>query len=261
MEKLKACALITGASSGIGKAIAISLAKQGCALLLVSRSENNLRQLAQQLSDQYRVNVNYLAADLSVANAAETVADWCRNTTTSLNILVNNAGYGLWGDFEKLNLAEQQNMLRLNIGAVTTLTYYLLPVLKQQEQAYILNVASTAAYQPVPTLALYAASKAFILSYSRALRYELKDTAVSVSCLCPGPTATGFADRAGMSAFADLAEKFNMEAAEVAATGLKGLFSKKAEIIPGFLNRVSSAGARYLPKALIERIAAGLYRR
>jgi short-subunit dehydrogenase len=260
VENFKAYALITGASQGIGRAIAISLAQQGYSLLLVSRSANELHLLAQQIEEQYHVEAKYLAADLSVANAAEGITNWCHTITQSLTILVNNAGYGLWGNFENLDLASQQNMLQLNISVVIELTHHLLPLLKQQKQAYILNVSSTAAYQAVPTLALYAASKAFILSYSRALRYELKDTTVAVSCLCPGPTATGFADRAGMSALAELADKFNMQATEVAAIGLKGLFAKKAEIIPGFLNKVSVVGATYLPKALIERITAGLYR-
>ena len=121
-------------------------------------------------------------------------------------------------------------------------------------------MASTAAYQAVPTLAVYAATKAFVLSFSRALRIELKDV-VSVSCLCPGPTDTGFAHRAGMDAIADLAEKFNMQPGEVAKIGLEGMFNKKAEIIPGLLNKLSAIGSRHLNKALIERIASGLYKK
>lgn len=241
--------------------MALQLAKQGYSLLLVARSGDKLEALAQEIQTQYKVGVKYLAVDLSLTGAAKTIADWCGDHTTSLTILVNNAGYGLWGDFEQLDLSAQQNMMQLNIGAVIELTYHLLPLLKARKQAYILNVASTAAYQAVPTLALYAASKTFVLSYSRALRYELKDTGIAVSCLSPGPTATGFADRAGMSALAELADKFNMQSADVAAIGLKGLFNNKAEIIPGFLNKLSAFGARHLPKALIERITAGLYHR
>jgi short-subunit dehydrogenase len=113
----------------------------------------------------------------------------------------------------------------------------------------------------VPTLAVYSATKAFVLSFSRALRYELKDSAVAVSCLCPGPTDTGFAHRAGLDALADLAEKFNMQPGEVAAIGLKGMFAKKAEIVPGFLNKISAAAGRHLNKALIEKITGDLYKR
>jgi short-subunit dehydrogenase len=150
-------------------------------------------------------------------------------------------------------------MLQLNINALVELTYLLLPILKQQPQSYILNVSSTAAYQAVPTLALYAASKAFVLSFSRALRYELRETTTSVSCLCPGPTDTGFAHRAGMDALAELADKFNMSPQEVAEAGIDGLFDKHAEIIPGLLNRLSAIGARHLNKSLIERITGRLY--
>ncbi len=153
-------------------------------------------------------------------------------------------------------------MIQVNIAAVMELTHHLLPVLKLQKCAYILNVGSTAAYQAVPTLAVYAASKSFVLSFSRALRYELKDTPVSVSCLCPGPTDTSFVERAGMNdAVAKLAEKFNMTPADVAAIGIKGMLQGKAEIVPGFLNKLSTFGAKHGPKFFIERISAGLYKR
>jgi len=136
----------------------------------------------------------------------------------------------------------------------------LLPVLKNQPQSHILNVSSTAAYQAVPTFTIYAASKAFVLSFSRGLRYELKNTNISVSCLCPGPTDTGFAHRAGMDALAELAAKVNMTPDDVAGIALKGMFNKKTEIIPGFLNKLSSFGAKHLNKSLVERISAGLYK-
>jgi len=254
-------ALITGASKGIGKAMTLQLAKEGYHLLLVARSEAELQQLATQIQDDYSNKVFYLSADLSQDNATSQVADWVQQHTDKLSILINNAGYGLWGDFEQLDLSAQMNMLALNINAVLGLTHHLLPLLKQQKQGYILNLSSTAAYQAVPTLALYAASKSFILSYSRSLRYELKNTTVSVSCLCPGPTDTGFANRAGLDALADLAEKFNMSAESVASAGIKGMFNKKAEIVPGFLNRLSTFGAQHLNKSLIERITASLYKR
>jgi len=254
-------ALITGASKGIGKSMAIKLAKAGYHLLLVARSEAELQQLAIQIQSDYNNQVFYLPTDLSADTAPLQVAKWAQQHTHKLSVLINNAGYGLWGDFEKLDLSAQMNMLTLNINTVLSLTHHLLPLLKQQKQSYILNLSSTAAYQAVPTLALYAASKSFILSYSRALRYELKNTTVSVSCLCPGPTDTGFAHRAGLDAMADLAEKFNMSPESVASAGIKGMFNKKAEIIPGFLNKLSAFGAQHLNKAIIERITAGLYKR
>jgi len=254
-------ALITGASKGIGKSMALLLGKAGYNLMLVARSETALQDLSFIIQKEYKVKVVFLAIDLSASHAVEETARWCKDHTASLSILINNAGYGLWGKFGDLPLKDQMNMLQLNISTVIELTHHLLPLLKQQKQAYLLNIASTAAYQALPTLSLYAASKTFILNYSRAIRFELRHSPVSVTCLCPGPTDTGFASRAGLDAFADLAEKFNMLPDEVAKTGLKGMFNKKAEIIPGFLNRLSSFGARHLPKAMIERIGAGLYTR
>lgn len=254
-------ALITGASKGIGRSIALQLAEAGYHLLLVARTEADLQQLSAQIQQVYGNQVFCLAADLSAADAALGVAEWVKRQTGQLSVLVNNAGFGLWGDFEKLDLPEQMNMLSLNINSVVELTHHLIPVLKQSKQSYILNLSSTAAYQAVPTLTLYAASKSFILSFSRALRYELKDTGISVSCLCPGPTDTGFASRAGLDLLADLAKKFNMSPESVARTGIKGMFRKKAEIVPGFLNKLSAFGAVHLNKSLTERITAGLYKR
>lgn len=253
-------ALVTGASKGIGREIARQLAQRGYHLLLVARSEDELQELAEELKEKHRVNAFYLSVDLAVSGTALVVAEWANSKTDQLTILVNNAGYGIWGSFDALGIEVQMNMLQLNINAVLELTYHMLPGLKTHPQSYVLNVASTAAYQAMPTMALYAASKSFILSYSRALRYELKDTTVSVSCLSPGPTATGFGSRAGLDAFAELAEKFNMPAEAVAQIGLDGMFNKKPEIIAGFLNKVSAWGANFLPKKLVEKISANLYR-
>ncbi|MCD0489128.1 SDR family oxidoreductase [Pedobacter sp. MC2016-14] len=254
-------ALITGASKGIGKEIALLLAHSGYKLLLVARSEQELKSLSMSIEQQYGNLPSYFVCDLSETGSAQKVAEWSRSQSATLSVLINNAGYGLWGNFADLEIQGQMNMLSLNINAVVELTHLLLPQLKETAQSYILNLSSTAAYQAVPSLAVYAASKSFVLSYSRALRFELKDTSVSVSCLCPGPTNTGFASRAGLDAFADLAEKFNMSPVVVAKAGLKGMFNKKAEIIPGILNKLSVFGVNILPKFAIEHIAANLYKR
>lgn len=253
--------MITGASRGIGQSFARQLAAKGFNLLLVSRTGDELHTLAEELKQRFSVDVQYLAADLSHPDAPAAVAQWSKEKTSSLSVLINSAGYGIWGRFEDLDLRTQINMLQLNINAVVELTHLLLPRLKQQKQSYILNVASTAAYQAVPTLALYAASKGFVLSFSRALRYELKTTGVGVTCLSPGPTDTSFASRAGMDALADLAAKFNMQPDDVARIGLKAMFRKRAEVVPGLLNRLSAFGAKLLPAHLTEKIGAGLYER
>jgi len=257
---MKKYALVTGASSGIGKSLALQLAARGYTVLLTARSEERLKELADLIATQYNVESLYLPLDLSAESAAKSLSNWCADLAVVPNVLVNNAGYGLWGNFTELNLDEQVNMHRLNTEAVIRLSFAILPLLKQHKQSYILNVSSTAAYQPVPTLGVYAAGKSFVLSFSRALRAELKGSAVSISCLCPGPTATGFAHRAGLDALAKLAEKFNMSPDLVAAEGLKGLFKGKAEIIPGFLNRFSAFGAIHAPDALVNWVTSRLYK-
>ena len=253
-------ALVTGASRGIGRAIALQLAQRGYDLLLVARSEDQLTALAQEIGAKYEHQAKVLALDLAAPDAAAAVADWAARQTNQLAVLVNNAGYGLWGRFEQLNLAEQQNMLQLNMHLPVALTYALLPVLHQAPKAYVLNVASTAAYQAVPSLTLYAASKAFLLSFSRGLRYELKTSNISVSCLSPGATTTSFADRAGMGAeLQATANKVSMTAEAVAAAAVAGLLAGEAEIIPGVLNKVSAGLTSVVPKGLVEKIAAGIY--
>jgi short-subunit dehydrogenase len=152
-------ALVTGASKGIGKEIALQLAQKGYNLLLSARSEQDLAQLAKEIEEKYKVNAFYYSADLSKPGTAKELADWATGKTESLSVLVNNAGYGIWGSFESLDLRAQMEMLQLNINAVLELTHHLLPSLKIQQHSYILNVASTAAYQAMPSMALYAASK------------------------------------------------------------------------------------------------------
>lgn len=248
-------AVVTGASKGIGKELAIQLKQQGYSLVLIARPSAELNQLAEELGG----DTLSFAIDLSDQGASQKVAEFCKDLPIS--VLINNAGYGLWAPFESAELSGQLNMLQLNINAVVELTHYLLPQLKKQP-SYILTISSTAAYQAVPTLAIYAATKAFILSFSRALRLELMGS-VSVSCLSPGPTNTGFAHRAGMDSIAkltELAEKFNMQPDEVARIGLAGMFQHKAEIIPGFLNKLSAVGARHINKAMIERLSSKLYK-
>lgn len=258
---MNAYALITGASKGIGKSIAFNLAKRGYNLLLVARSGSALEKLSESIQEQHHVKVSFVALDLSTQDGPSVLAKWATEQAINLQILVNNAGYGLFGDFEELDLGAQLNMIQLNINAVVSLTHLLLPQLRQQQQAYILNVASTASYQAMPGLGIYAASKSFILSFSRALHYELKASNVSVSCVSPGPTETGFASRAGLDDFKDLADKFNMNPDKVAEQAIDAMFSRKNEVITGFLNRISAFGARHLPKTLVERVSAKLYKK
>jgi short-subunit dehydrogenase len=258
-------ALITGASKGIGKAMAVELAKRKYNLLLIARSGDILKELAAELSQKYQIQVQYLAIDLSVAHACEQIKAWCEANQYAVSILINNAGYGLWGWFEKMSLVEQRNMMQLNMNVLVDLTYMMLPILHKTaestgKKSYLLNVSSTTAYQAVPTMSVYAATKAFVLSFTRALRFELQDSAVSVSCLSPGATDTEFSNRAKMNdGLKATAEKLNMTPEAVAISGINGMFNGNAEIIPGFINAFGAKMTAITPKSLVEKIAGGVY--
>jgi uncharacterized protein len=256
-------ALITGASKGIGRSLAFALAKRKINLLLVARSEALLKELSASVKKQYSVEADYLSMDLSHQDSPKILHQWCIDKGYSVNILINNAGYGLWGEFDKLGLEEQNNMMQLNMFSLINLTYEMLPLLKLNKQAYILNVASTAAYQAVPTLSLYAASKAFVLVFSRGLKLELAKTNVKVSCICPGPTSTGFIERAGMGGgiIEERAEKFSMTSDKVAEIAIAGMYAGSAEIIPGIANKVGAMFTSFAPKWITEKITAGLYKK
>jgi len=252
-------ALVTGASKGIGKAIAHELASRMYNVLLVARSGELLKALCDDIGSRYGASCHAFAADLSEPDAPARVHAWIEKEDFPLSVLVNNAGYTIWSAFEQSDLDAQFNMLNLNIRAKLSLTHRLLPRLHRQPRAYILNVASTSAYQAVPTMSTYAASKAFVVLFSRALRIELARTGVSVSCLSPGTTDTDFMNRANMHALRETAEKFNMKAEEVARIAVKGMLAGKAEIIPGFVNWFSAKMTSLVPKAVSEKVAAGIY--
>jgi short-subunit dehydrogenase len=253
-------ALITGASKGIGKAIARVLAARGYDLLLVARSEDLLKAFSLEITAGGKVQCHYLALDLSGDQAAARVHDWCESQQYQVSILVNNAGYGLSGAFDKYSAETHAEMLHLNIITLVSITRLFLPDLKKQPAAYVLNIASSAAYQAVPFLSAYAASKSFVLSFSRGLRQELKNTPVSVTCICPGPTDTYFVHRANVGEKGQkAAARFNMSPEAVALTAVNSLFSRKAEVITGGMNKLSAFFAWLLPKTMVEGIAKKLY--
>ena len=255
-----AYSLITGASGGIGWAIAKELAARKHNILLLARSEEKLRQNAEELRNTFAVQVDYLPIDLSTSNVALTVKDWLIQKNYSIDILINNAGYALWGKLDELSRDELNQMMQLNMLTMADFCKVLLPLLQMNNKAYILNVSSTSAYQAVPTMSTYAATKAFVLLFTRGLNMEMKGTSVSVSCLCPGTTTTGFMDRAKMSdKLKATAEKFTMEPEIVAKKAIEGMLAGKAEIIPGFTNWISAKMAEILPKAIPEKIANGIY--
>ena len=253
-------ALITGASKGIGKAIAETLATRGYDILLVARSADLLEQVAAEIQSGSKRNCKWLAVDLAKDQSAESVFDWCTQNHFEVSVLVNNAGYGLSGPFEKYSLAEHADMLQVNIITLTKLTRLFLPQLLQRPAGYILNIASTAAYQAVPYLSAYSASKSYVLSFSRGLHQELKKTNVSVTCICPGPTDTNFVNRANVGAKGQkAAERFNMSPQTVAQIAVESLFKRRIEVITGGANKLSAFFAWLMPKTLVENIAKKLY--
>jgi uncharacterized protein len=252
-------ALVTGGSKGIGKEMSYLLAERGFGLLLVARSTEELAKVALDITEKYNVPTSFLAQDLSHVGAPQIIKNWIDENNFEVEILINNAGYGLWGMFEKIPIEFQKNMMQVNMNALVELTYLMLPILKKQKKSYIMNISSTASYQAVPALAVYAATKSFVLLFTRALKFELKNTSISVTCYSPGATDTNFTNRAGMQAMQAVAAKFNMEAKTVAEIGIKAMFAGKAEVIPGFVNILSALATNFLPKSMIEGIAANLY--
>ncbi len=254
-------ALISGASKGIGKAIAFELAKRNYNILLTARSAELLSQVADEIKNAYPVKVLFLPLDLSELNAPQKLFDWCTENNFPVSILINNAGFGLSGSFEKISLDETTDMLQLNVITPTQLCSLFIPLLKQQMQSYILNICSSSAYQAVPLLTVYAASKAYILRFTRALKHELAETNISVTCLSPGPTDTDWATSAHVSdKVLKMAAKLNMTPQKVAAIGIKAMLNKRTEVITGFTNKLGAFMSWLLPDSFIERTVGNLYK-
>lgn len=254
-------ALVTGAAKGIGKGIAKELARLDFDLLLVDFDEAALEATKKEIESTSGSLVYTLPLDLSAPGALGILTSWTSIWHDELQVVVNNAGFGLNGVFERLELEEQLNIIDVNVKAQVSLSHAYIPVLKKHTRAWLLNVGSTTCFQTVPYLNIYAASKAFVFSFTRGLRYELRQTPISVSLLIPGSTDTDFVNRARMTdATKKAAEKFNMSPAVVAKIAVRGLFKGKAEIIPGFSNKLHAFFPRFVPKRMVERIAGNIYK-
>lgn len=253
-------AIVTGASKGIGKCIAIELAKRQYNLVMVARTADLLESVKKEIKSAYKIEIETLGLDLSANDAASKLLAFCETKKLNINILVNNAGYGLSGKIDKYSLEDNTNMIQLNVLTLAQITQTFLPILEKNGPSYIMNVASTAAYQAVPNLAIYSATKAFVLSFSRALYHELKPKNISVTALSPGGTNTEFSHRAEISEKALKAgEKVNMSPEEVAKIGVDAMFDKKAEVVTGILNKIGAFGAWLMPKFVAEKIAGSIY--
>ncbi len=247
--------MITGASGGIGADLAEIFARNGYNLVLLARNEAALEQHASRLKTQYQISAKFLAKDLSLPNAADEVFDYLQNEPLHVDVLVNNAGFGIFGPFWEADFIALTQLMNLNVVALTQLTRLLLPPMLRK-RGKILNVASTAAFQPGPLMAAYYASKAYVLSLSEALANELKGTGVTVTALCPGPVRTEFQKRANMEESGLLSGRLLkvMDSKTVAEIGYKGMMKGKSIVIPGLLNKIGVFGVRLGPRKLITQI-------
>ncbi len=248
-------AVITGASLGIGRAFAYVCARDGFDLILVARSQVQLDSLAAELRQSTGSKVLTISQDLSEPGAADEVFQQVSRSGLPVEALINNAGFGLLGPFWEVDRRQQQRMVQLNIAALTDLTRLFLPGFIERRRGRILNVASTAAFQPGPLMAVYYASKAYVVSFSQAVHNEARRFGVTVTCLCPGPTKTEFAQRAGMNATKLFSGKATMSAETVAAIGYRAMKRGKPLVIAGRLNALGAFLTRFAPMRLTAAMA------
>ena len=241
-------ALITGASSGIGLEFAKVFAKEKNNLVLVARSKDKLEQLADDIRKEYAVQVKVIGADLSDMNEVQMVYDTCKAENIEVEYLINNAGFGDFGYFAQSDWKRTEQMIDLNIKSLTKL---FIPDMVSRKSGKILNVASTAAFQPGPTMAVYFASKSYVLFLSEALYSELQGTGVNVTCLCPGATESGFQQAADMEHSNLFKNKKIPGSAEVALFGYKAMMKNKMTVIHGFMNYLMANSVRFSPRKMV----------
>jgi len=249
---VKPVALITGASAGLGVEFARQLSKRGHRLVLAARRKDRLDELADELG-----NARAVAIDLSKKDAAAKLLADVEAAGERVEILVNNAGFGVIGQFAELDAKRQRQMIDLNVGTLTDLCRAVAPEMIKRTSGAILNVASTAAFQPGPKMAVYFATKALVLSLSEALHEELKPHGVKVSCLCPGPTRTEFGEVAGFGGNG-LFDRLAMGPKEVVEAGLAGLDKNRAVVVAGWMNKLGAASTRFAPRSIVRKIAGSI---
>ena len=249
---MKKVALVTGASAGLGVEFARQLSKSGHRLVLVARRKDRLETLAKELG-----NARAVAIDLSKANAAAKLMADLEANGEVVNLLVNNAGFGLIGRFAELDAKRLRQMIDLNVGVLTDLCRAIAPGMIERKSGGIINVASTAAFQPGPKMAVYFATKAFVLSFTEALHEELKPHGIKVGCLCPGPTRTEFGEVAGFGGNG-IFDHVAMNSPEVVEAALAGLDKNHAVVVPGWKNKVTAASTRFAPRSVVRKIAGAI---
>ena len=249
---MKPVALITGASAGLGAEFARQLSERGQRLVLAARRKDRLEELAEKLG-----NARAVAIDLGEKGSAAKLLCDVEEAGEQVELLINNAGFGLIGRFAELDGERQREMIDLNVGALTDLCRLVAPTMIERGSGGIINVASTAAFQPGPKMAVYFATKAYVLSFTEALHEELKPHGVHVTALCPGPTRTEFGEVAGFRANG-LFERVAMKSPAVVRAGLDGLNKNHAVIVPGIVNKITAASSRFAPRPLVRKIAGAI---
>lgn len=246
-------ALVTGASGGIGADIARVLATRGHPLVLTARSEGRLRDLAEELEREHGTECIVIPMDLGEKGAADRLASRLEERRLQIDVLVNNAGFGQFGDYLEQDAGVESSMLNVNLIALTALTRQCLPGMVARGYGRVLNVGSTGSFFPGPLIAVYYATKAYVVSYSEALAEELRGTGVTVTCLCPGPTRTGFQKRAGVRT-ASVVGSAVMEADAVARIGVDAMFAGRPLVVAGLLNKLMVLLPRFLPRGLVPKL-------
>lgn len=250
--------LITGASTGIGYELSKIVARNKHNVVLVSRNKEKLEQLAEELRAEHSVEVTVIPSDLAVAGASHAVVRELEKRGVTIDILVNNAGFGMFGKFAGSELKEIDELLQLNVVALTDLSRLLAPAMVQRKRGKIVNIASTAAFVPGPWMAVYYASKAYVLSLSEALATEMDGTGVTVTVVCPGPTATEFQGRAKMAQSKLFTMVSPMTAYAVAEDTYKGMMAGKTIVIPGTSNQILAGTSRFIPRSVTAKLVARL---
>lgn len=252
-------AIVTGASKGIGLEIATELARRGRHLVLVARSPKLLQSLAEDLGKRFGITAIPIAIDLSLHSGADQLLQEVKDRDLAVDTLVNNAGYSLYGRFTEMDLADIHHMNALNIDAVLRLSHHFLPLLLKQPQSYLLNVSSLGGYVPLPYKANYGASKAYVTNFTRALRHELRDKPIHVCALCPGGVRTETTRLESKGSVAARTDRMFIDPDECARIGIDGLYKNKAEIIPGYKNRIGQFFSKFIGRGRVVRIAGNIY--
>jgi short-subunit dehydrogenase len=260
VEGYEMTALITGASSGIGLELARIFASNRYDVVLVARNETKLRELARECESS-GVRAHVIAADLSKADAARFIVEGVARLGLEIDVLVNNAGYGLLGPFVETPLVTELEMIQVNITALTELTKRVLPGMVTRRRGRILNLASTAAFVPGPLMAVYYATKAYVLSFSEAIANELEGSGVTVTALCPGPTASGFQAAARLEGTRLFTGNSLPSSRDVAQAGYAALMEGTVVYVPGVANKLTAMSARFAPRAVIRRIVRRMQER